>query len=339
VDLMTGGSAIAAPHVRAARVGLGCSTFVTKSRGVPEAEALKILDEAYSAGVRFFDTAHMYAGGRSEELLGEVLGDHRDSVTILTKGGVDMGDPQDLSTMRFDASLPTLRRHLEVSLARLRTDHVDIFLLHQFDPSRPVEEQMQSLATLRDEGLASRVGISNFPIDACRAAFATGVPSVVEYSYSLIDDRNVAALDVAHAADAHRIAFGVFAHGLLAEDLDEHTVFRPDDWRQRSLTTGDAATSGNALFAGDAYPRHLRVAHGLRTLAAARGLSLGTFVLATSLAIGNADRYLIGCRSASELRESLAAVDQELSEAELDAAKQVLTGDSRAGHATGPVEA
>jgi aryl-alcohol dehydrogenase-like predicted oxidoreductase len=305
-------------------IGLGCATFVTKSRGVPEREAVAILDAAYDAGVRFFDTARMYAGGRSEELLGEVLADRRDTITILTKGGVEMSDPNDVATMRFDASRSALRRHLEESLVRLRTDHVDVFVIHQLDTSRPIEEQMETLAGLRDEGLARAVGFSNFPIDACRAALATGVPNVVEYSYSLVDGRNVPMLDSTAAAGLHRIAFGVFAHGLLAEDLAEDTEFAVGDWRRRSRTTGDARNSGNALFAGSAYMANLAVARSLRRIAAGRGLALGPFVLAMSVAFGRADRYLIGCRSTAELRENLAALETAPTQAERDAVAATL---------------
>lgn len=116
--------------------GLGCATFVTKARGVAEDEARRILRTAYEDGIRFFDTAHMYGGGQSETLIGEVLSVHRDELTILTKAGVRLSDLADVNTMEPDSRTDSLLRQAEESLTRLRTDHVDYFLLHQPDPRR-----------------------------------------------------------------------------------------------------------------------------------------------------------------------------------------------------------
>jgi aryl-alcohol dehydrogenase-like predicted oxidoreductase len=187
---------------------------------------------------------------------------------------------------------------------------------------------METLAGFRDEGLARAVGFSNFPLEACRAAIATGVPNVVEYSLSLIDPRNLPMLDSAAEAGLHRIGFGVFAHGLLAEPLTEDSQFIAGDWRQRSRTTGDARNSGNALFAGDAYLRNLETARALRELAEARGMELGPFVLAMSVALGRADRYLVGCRSTGELHQNLGALEMVPTAADREAVAAVLAARS-----------
>lgn len=306
------------------RIGLGCASFVSKGRGVAEAEARRILNSAYDAGVRFFDTAYMYGAGRSEELVGEELASRRDTFTLLTKGGVELSDPTNVATMRPSTSKAALRRQIETSLERLRTDHVDIFLLHQPDPDRPVEEQMEALAELRERGLATEVGISNYTASDCAAAFATGVPSWVEYSYSLIDHRNLAAIDVARSGGGRVVGFGTFAHGLLSEDLTPDTEFGEADWRRRSRTTGDARTSGNPMFAGDAFGRNLDIARQLRERAEALGVSLATYTLALTLHSGVPDVVLIGCRSTGELAANLEALAVEVTAEERAAVASIV---------------
>lgn len=306
------------------RLGLGCATFVSKGRGVAEEEAVAILEAAYGAGIRFFDTAHMYGAGRSEELIGEVLADRRASLTLCTKGGVHLRVPTDVATMEPDSSTPALRRQLEQSLGRLQTEHVDLFLLHQPDPRRSPEEQMESLATIREEGFAREVGLSNFNLEDCRRALATGIPTVVEYTFSLIDGRSLAALEAAADAGARRITYGTFAHGLLAEDLTPDTEFGPADWRRRSRDTGDANTSGNILYAGSAYRENLAIAGALRELASGRGLSLGAFTLAMTLDSDRTDTVLVGARSATELADDLTALTLDVTDDERSAVAAIV---------------
>src|SRR5258707_2301341 len=100
--------------------GLGCGTFVGKGRGVSEDEARRILLAAYEEGIRFLDTAHMYGNGRSETLIGEVLGAHRDELAICTKAGVRLSNPVDVNTMEADSRTDSLLRQAEESLSRLR---------------------------------------------------------------------------------------------------------------------------------------------------------------------------------------------------------------------------
>ena len=320
------------------RLGLGCATFVSEGRGVPEDEAVAILESAYAVGIRFFDTAHMYGGGRSEELIGEVLADHRSTLMLCTKGGVDLRDLTDVATIEPDSSASALRRQLDQSLRRMRTDHVDLFLLHRPDPRRTPEEQMESLAIIRDEGLALQVGLSNFAPADCERALATGIPTVVEYSFSLVDDRNFETLDAAHRMGARRITFGTFAHGLLAEDLTEETVFGQADWRRRSRQTGDSNTSGNFLYAGAAYEANLRIAAALRELATERGLSLGAFTLAMTLDSGLTDTVLVGARSTSELADDLTALTLDVADEERGAVATMLAEHGRAWDgSSGPV--
>jgi aryl-alcohol dehydrogenase-like predicted oxidoreductase len=312
---------------RADRIGIGCATLVRT--GVSTDVGAAVIDRALDAGVTSFDTAAFYGGGRAEALLGSCLEGRRERVRLITKGGVSYADISDLTSERRDCSYDALRRDLEGSLARLRTDHVDVYLLHQQDLALSAEAQMANLARLRDEGLARAVGFCNFGPDAFRAALATGIPKYVEYSYSLLDHRYAGELAAAGAHGLTRITFGTFAHGLLAEPLTPDTEF--SDWRGRSRRSGDAGTSGNPLFAGDAYRVFLAAADRLRAVASDAGVSLATLVLALTWSADISDVTLAGCRSVEELEESLAALDLVIDDV-------IATGTSEALAAARPLE-
>ncbi|GAA1850536.1 aldo/keto reductase [Pseudonocardia ailaonensis] len=304
--------------------GLGCASFVSEARGVAVEEARQILRTALDEGIDFLDTANMYAGGDSERLIGEVVADRRSEYTLCTKVGVRLSDPTDTRTMTTDSTTDALLRQVEESLGRLRTDHVDYLLLHQFDPARSPQEQMESLAAVRERGLTRKVGFSNFPVDAAEAALSTGIAEAVEYSLNLIDDRNVPQLRAAGEHGCLRISFGTFAHGLLAEDLSATTEFGPLDWRRRSRESGDARTSGNVFYAGDAYAANLAVADALRGIGREHGFTLGELAVAALANLGLSDVVLLGCRSVAELRSNLDGGGKPLPEEAARAVREVL---------------
>ena len=139
-------------------VGLGCNNF-GRRLDVPKGRA--VVDAAIEAGVTLFDTAENYGAGRSEEILGEVLAGRRDRVVLATKfgGGGDMGYGPAAGAK---ASRSYIRRAVEHSLRRLRTDYIDLYQLHQPDPVTPIEETIAALTELVQAGLVRYIGHSNF---------------------------------------------------------------------------------------------------------------------------------------------------------------------------------
>ena len=126
------------------------------NQGVPEAR--KLVDLCIDHGVNVFDTANMYSSGRAEEILGEVLQGRREQVVVTSKVRMRTGPgPNDEGTSRFH-----LIRECERSLKRLRTDHIDIYYMHEWDGTTPVEEKMAALDTLIQQGKVRYVGCSNY---------------------------------------------------------------------------------------------------------------------------------------------------------------------------------
>jgi len=125
-------------------------------QGVPEAR--RLVDLCIDHGVNLFDTANMYSNGLSEEILGEVLDGRRDEVLISSKARMRIGEgPNDEGASRYH-----LIRECERSLKRLRTDHIDVYFVHEWDGTTPVEETMAALDTLVQQGKVRYVGCSNY---------------------------------------------------------------------------------------------------------------------------------------------------------------------------------
>ena len=136
-------------------VGLGCMGFTQSYPPYPDRkEAIATLRRAVDMGVTFFDTAEVYSYCKNEELVGEALEPCRDRVIIATKFGYDLTDTPDLTTTARPVSLSskpsTIRRAVEGSLHRLRTDHIDLYYQHRVDPDTPIEEVAELRAEVKE---------------------------------------------------------------------------------------------------------------------------------------------------------------------------------------------
>ena len=122
------------------------------------ADATRLLDICFDAGVNLFDTANVYSRGLSEEILGKALGNRRQQALISTKATFPMGDgPNDKGSSRYH-----LLRQCDESLRRLGTDYIDIYHLHGFDARTPIEETLHTLDTLVCSGKVRYIACSNF---------------------------------------------------------------------------------------------------------------------------------------------------------------------------------
>jgi aryl-alcohol dehydrogenase-like predicted oxidoreductase len=136
-------------------VGLGCNNFGGRT-GLEDAR--KVIGKALDLGITLFDTADMYGNrGGSEEILGQVLGARRKDIVLATKFGMAMDDA---GTMQ-GAAPAYIKRAVEASLKRLKTDWIDLYQLHQPDPKTPIEATLRALDDLVREGKVRFIGCSN----------------------------------------------------------------------------------------------------------------------------------------------------------------------------------
>jgi len=156
---LLGGSGLKVPALSFGVATFGGGNAFFRSWGNTDvAEATRLIDICFEAGVNLFDTADVYSDGRSEEVLGKALEGKRDRALISTKTTFRLGTgPNDVGSSRYH-----LRRALEASLRRLGTDYVDIYHLHGFDALTPVDEVQDTLNTFVREGKVRYIACSNF---------------------------------------------------------------------------------------------------------------------------------------------------------------------------------
>ena len=139
-------------------LGLGCNAFGAR---IDAERTQQVVDAAIEHGITFFDTADTYGRGASEELLGKALGRRRDDVIVATKFGMDM-EGANGPDWGARASRRYARRAVEASLRRLGTDYIDLYQIHQLDLVTPLEETVEVMNELVDEGKVRYLGCSNF---------------------------------------------------------------------------------------------------------------------------------------------------------------------------------
>ena len=307
--------------LRVSRLGLGTLTW---GRDTDEHEASDQLTAFADAGGTLIDTASSYGDGASEELLGALLGDvvPREDMVLCTKAGVGRVDGR----REVDCSRRGLLSALDASLARLRTDHVDLWLAHAWDPSVPLEETLSALQLALATGRARYVGVSNYTgwqlaRAATLAASTAGAGALVaqQVEYSLLARRaEVEVLPAADAVGAGVLAWSPLGRGVLTG-------------KYRNGTPADSRAA-SPHFVGYVEPYldagSRRVVEAVAT--AADGLGCAPLEVALAWARDRAGiaSAVVGARTAAQLRGSLAAEDVELP-AEIRQALDDVSGERR----------
>jgi len=148
--------------LRISRMTLGTNNF---GRDVDEPTSIRVIRKAIDLGINSIDTANVYSGRRSEELIGKAVHGDRDRFVIATKVGSDVGDgPNDVGLSRKH-----ILSQVSESLRLLQTDHIDIYYMHRFDPFTPLEETLKTFDQLIRQGKVNYLACSNFTVENMRA--------------------------------------------------------------------------------------------------------------------------------------------------------------------------
>lgn len=279
-------------------------------------EARRLVDICLDAGVTMFDTADVYSGGASEEVLGEAVKGRRDRVLLSTKTGLPMGDgPRDAGTSRA-----RLIRACEDALRRLGTDHIDLFQLHAFDAATPVEDVLDGLDHLVRAGKVRHTGVSNFSgwqlMKSLAAAERHGRPRYAAHQvyYSLVGrDYEWELMPLAADQGVGAVVWSPLGWGRLTgkvrrgQPLPEHS---------RLHRTADY---GPQVADEDLY----RVVDALDEIVQETGRSVPQIAINWLLQRPTVSSVIIGARNEEQLRQNLGAVGWALTPdqtARLDAA-------------------
>jgi aryl-alcohol dehydrogenase-like predicted oxidoreductase len=278
--------------------------------GESEQEAFSLMDRAWEAGINFFDTADAYGGGRSETFIGSWLKQKgsrvRDQILVSSKVFNPVGEgPNDRGLSRRH-----ILRQVDASLARLQTDRLDMYLIHEPDPETPLEETLRALDDLIHMGKVLYVGASN--IEAWRLARALWISDKsrlsrfewVQNSYSLLD------------RTPEREVFPLCADQGLG-----FTAFSPlaGGWLTGKYRSGRPYPAGSRMTLRPEPYQHLvneQTFGGLAALsdeARSRGIEMSTLALAWALRHPLMTAAIIGPRRPAHLDSALAALGVTLS--------------------------
>lgn len=305
--------------LRISRLCLGTFNFGTFT---DETEAFRIMDEALAAGINFFDTANHYPDfvhcGLTEEIIGRWFdqGDERrDRVVLATKVYQPMKDPNDGPNDEPGLSAFKIRRHMEGSLRRLNTDHVELYQMHHVDRRTSWEEIWGAFEHLAAQGKIDYIGSSNFAgwhlaeaQAAARARNSLGLISE-QHRYNLLC--RLPELEVLPAARA--LGIGIMTYSPLNSGLLGGNALHPDEGSRSGHIHDLAEHQRDQLVAFTEFCRDL-------------GQSEATVAIAWLLANPAVDCVIIGPRTAQQVRSCLSSVECTLDEPSMARLDEIFPG-------------
>jgi len=291
-------------------IGLGCMSLTGAygaTANVPREDAIALIRRAVDLGVTLFDTAEVYGPFTNEDLVGEALEPVRDEVKIATKFGFafeENGVPAGGVCSRPDS----IRRAVEHSLRRLRTDHIDLYYQHRVDTAVPIEEVAGTVKDLIDAGKVLHFGLSEASAATIRRAHAVQPVTAVQSEYSMWwRERETDVIPVLEELGIGMVPFSPLGKGFLTGTIDASTTFGDTDFRGRT-----------PRFQGEALRANLALVETLNRVAAEVGCTPAQLALQWVL---NQRPWMVpipGTKRIARLEENIGAAAVELSVAQLD---------------------
>jgi aryl-alcohol dehydrogenase-like predicted oxidoreductase len=264
---------------------------------VTDENSIATMRAAFDAGINFFDTAEGYGNGHSEEVLAAALEGKRDKVLIATK-------TNDLAPEKLIAAC-------ENSLARLKTDHVDLYQIHWPSgtwggPVIPIGDTMGALLKLKEQGKIRAIGVSNFNAQQIEEALQFGQVDSLQPPYSLLWRAFEVNGTFATCAKNNIgiISYSSIAQGLLTGKFNREN--KPDDNRARSI-----------LYQGEHYERALDAVEKLKPIAAKYSATLAQLATAWVLAQPGMTSAIVGARTPEQITDIAGAAGIQLEDADL----------------------
>jgi aryl-alcohol dehydrogenase-like predicted oxidoreductase len=278
----------------------------------PDAEVVGAMRAAIDAGMTWIDTAEVYGGGRSEELVGKALQGH-DDVLVFTKVA-----PRPAGSGFHTTGV---RKGAEASLGRLGRDRIDLLQLHWQDSKVPIEETWEAMASLVEEGLVRWIGVSNFGrkliercetihhVDSLQSHFSMLMRKGADDLFPLCDSNGTGV-----------ICYGPLAFGLLTGRFTKDTKFGRNDWRGG----GHGIGYYKDLFAPGKFEDSIDTVEELRPIATRIGVSLPQLALAWALHQPGVTGVIAGTRSADHVRDNAGAAGVTIDRSDLDDIESIL---------------
>ena len=292
-------------------IGLGCMSM-NHAYGQPDdTESIATLEKAVELGINFWDTADVYGNGKNEELVAKVLQPNRKKIFIATKFGfLSYADGR---MGGFDGSPAHIKKAIEDSLRRLKTDVIDLYYAHRVDPNVPIEEMVGAMADLVKEGKVRYLGLSEASANSIRRAHAVHPISALQSEYSLLTrDVEKEILPLCKELSISFVPFSPLARGLMTNTLDLGQLGEKDFRKALPRYQGQHAENNSQLSAAFAG------------LAAKKGFTPAQLALAWVLAQGQHNIPIPGTKRRKYLQDNAGAVDISLTPADFQDIEDLL---------------
>ena len=294
-------------------LGLGCMGM-SEFYGTPdENEAIATIHRALELGVTFLDTADMYGVGQNEELLSKAIRDRREQVILATKFGNVRGN--DGSFLGVNGKPDYVHSSCEASLKRLGIEVIDLYYQHRVDPNTPIEETVEAMAELVQQGKVRYLGLSEAAPQTIRRAQAVHPISALQTEYSLWSREPEAEI----LPTCRELGIGLVPYSPLGRGFLTGKIRSMDD-----LLEGDYRASRYPRFHAENLQQNLELVQRIEKMAAEKGVKPGQLALAWVLAQGEDIVPIPGTKRRTYLEENIAAAAIALSQAELEQIAEML---------------
>ncbi|MFD3447429.1 aldo/keto reductase [Microbacteriaceae bacterium 4G12] len=300
-------------NIKISEVGFGTNAVGGHNlyANIDEEQGKKMIEEAVSRGVTFFDTSDSYGFGRSEEILGETIKHKRSELVIATKGGIERLN--DGST-RINNSPQYMRTAVQNSLKRLKTDYLDLYYIHFPDPTVPLSESIGELSRLKEEGKIRAIGVSNVTLEQLKAANSSNEISAVQCPYNMLDrsvEKDLLPYCVQNGISF--IPYGPLAFGILGGKYTKDFILGEGDWRKEV-----------GLFEKVTFQRNLTKVEQLKAIAREKEISLANLALSWLLKQKGVDAIIPGGKRFEQIIENVKTSDVTLSETDIGKINSIL---------------
>ena len=294
-------------NLEVSALGLGCMGMSTAFPPFPEKQdMISLIRAAAERGVTLFDTAQVYGPFTNEDLVGAALEPARDQVVIATKFGFDLEGA--IGPGALDSRPQTIRKSVDGSLKRLRTDRIDLLYQHRVDPNVPIEDVAGTVKELIEQGKVRHFGMSEAGVQSIRRAHAVQPVTALQSEYSLWwREPEEAILPTLEELGIGFVPFSPLGKGFLTGTIDATTEFSSDDFRNTvPRFTDPEVRAANLAFV-----------ELLTRIADQKGATPAQIALAWLLARKSWIVPIPGTTKLHRLEENLAAVEVELTPDEL----------------------
>ena len=291
-------------------LGLGCMPMISGGNitygAANRTESIATIHEAIDLGITFFDTAEMYGPFTNEELVGAAIKGKRKGLVIATKFAMRWNGDQ---MAGLDGSPANARRACEGSLKRLGIETIDLFYQHRVDPKVPIEETVGGMAQLVKEGKVRHIGLSEAGAETLKRAAQVHPIAALQTEYSIWErDVEEEILPTCRELNIGFVPYSPLGRGFLAGGIRSLDDLAADDWRRN-----------DPRYSAENLPKNLAIVDAITKVAQRHGVSNAQIALAWLLAQGANIVPIPGVKRRETMRDSAAAPDVRLSDADIAA--------------------